>query len=414
VTTLKKLTAYYIAMGMAGLSNVGKNLIYAKILGPEGLGFYSLSILFSTFAMYVCSGGLYEGAMGLFPMMYGESRDGEVRRMRNIAAAGIILFSAALLLAGGLAGLILPFRSWSFRAAVILGISLAGAQIFFVFVLADLRSRMLTTRFGYFILVRSLMSLIFGVLAARRFGFTGVLLSETVIPLILSVFAIRWGTLEFRISMWRPDLVRPLFRLGVPLILNGALTTTGASLDKIFIVAALGAAAFGQYSFAMLLVTGAMMLQAIIYQHVGPLILYRIGGGANPLELLHKLDRYVLFALGGFLVLWYPFTIGIKIAIGRFFPQYLNAVPVLVILYLGGCFALVNHYEHFMIAAKKPEAIIALNVGIILLVAALLGIGMIKHEPLVWFAGVFVGGRAASLLGMRSLAGWSVSRLSYY
>jgi O-antigen/teichoic acid export membrane protein len=411
VTTLKKLTAYYVAMGAAGLINVGKNLIYAKILGPEGLGFYSLSILLSTFAMYVCSGGLYEGAMGVFPMMYGAGRDEEVRRLRNIASGQIVLLSTALLATGAAVSLAIPFKSGEFRNAAVLGIAFAGAQVFFVFVLADLRSRMLTSQFGYFILVRSVLSLFFGFLAARQFGFTGILLSETVIPLILSVFAIKWGTQEFRLRLARPAEVRPLLRVGLPLMVNGLATTTAANMDKFFIVGVLGTGIFGQYSFAMLLVTGSMMIQAIIYQHVGPLILYRIGGGTDPVFLLHKLDRYVIIALAGLLALWYPLASVVRAVVEKFFPQYHQAVPIFVILYLGACFILISHFEHFIVALKKTELIVILNLAVIVLVTVLLWLGLVGHKPLSWFAGVFVAGRAASVLGLRALAGWAVSRL---
>jgi O-antigen/teichoic acid export membrane protein len=398
-------------MGVAGLINVGRNLIYAKILGPEGLGFYSLSILLSTFAMYVCSGGLYEGAMGVFPMMYGAGRDEEVRRLRNIASGQIVLLSTALLATGAAVSLAIPFKSGEFRNAVVLGAAFAGTQVFFAFILADLRSRMLTAQFGYFILVRSVLSLFFGVLMARRFGFTGILLSETIIPLILSIFAIKWGTQEFRLRLARPVEVRPLLRVGLPLIASGFATTTAASMDKFFIVAALGTGVFGQYSFAMLLVTGALMVQAIIYQHVGPLILYHIGGGTDPAFLLRKLDRYVLAALAGLLALWYPFAAAVHAAVGKFFPQYHQAAPIFVILYLGACFILVSHFEHFVVALKKTELIVVLNLGVVVLVTVLLGLGLVGHKPLGWFAGVFVAGRAANVLGLRALAGWAASRL---
>lgn len=413
-SSARSLPVYYVAMVMAGVINVVKNLIYAKLLGPDGLGFYSLSILLSTFAMYLCSGGLYEGAMGVFPLLYGAGRDKEVRRLRNIASGQIVLLSTVLLATGAAVSLAIPFKSGEFRNAAVLGIAFAGAQVFFVFILADLRSRMLTVQFGYFILVRSVLSLLFGVLTARRFGFTGILLSETIIPLILSVFAIKWATREFRLGFARPADVRPLLRVGLPLMTNGFATTTAASMDKFFIVGALGTGVFGQYAFAMLLVTGAMMAQAIIYQHVGPLILYRIGGGTDPVILLRKLDRYVLAALAGLLALWYPFAAAVRIVVGKFFPQYHQAAPIFVILYLGACFILVSHFEHFIVALKKPELIVVLNLGIVVLVTVLLWLGLVGHKPLGWFAGVFVAGRAANVLGLRALAGWAASRLRRY
>jgi O-antigen/teichoic acid export membrane protein len=349
--------------------------------------------------------------MGVFPMMYGAGRDKEVRRLRNIASGQIVLLSTALLATGAAVSLAIPFKSGEFRNAAVLGIAFAGAQVFFVFVLADLRSRMLTVQFGYFILVRSVLSLFFGVLAARQFGFTGILLSETIISVILSVFAIKWGTQEFRLRLARPAEVRPLLRVGLPLIANGFATTTGASMDKFFIVAALGTGVFGQYSFAMLLITGALMAQAIIYQHVGPLILYHIGGGTDPAYLLHKLDRYVLAALAGLLTLWYPFAAAVRALVGKYFLQYHQAVPILVILYFGACFILVSHFEHFVVALKKTELIVVLNLAVIVLVTVLLWLGLVGHKPLGWFAGVFVAGRAANVLGLRALAGWAASRL---
>jgi O-antigen/teichoic acid export membrane protein len=405
---LSNIYVYYAVMAVAGAIQIGKNLIYARLLGPEALGFYAFALLLSTFGMFFCSFGLYEGAMGLFPVLYGKGKEQDVRSLRNHAAGAITEFTIGVVVLAGFVALLNPFGNQNTGLVFFLGAIFAGSQLFFVFVLADMRCLIKTTSFGLFMLLRAILSLGFGVLAARAFGYRGILLSETLISLALSPIAIRFGTLHFRLVFGRLSKLKPVFRIGFPLMVNNLVTSMASQLDKFFIIAAFGTLVFGKYSFAMFLITGASMVQAIIYQHIGPSILHRIGRGIPPAQILKRVNRLVFCAILLLAAGWYPFSLAVKRLVPMYFPDYASATDLLKILYVGAGIIAVSHYEHFVVAIQKTEILLVLNFALVIITGAALWAGIRLKLSLLGIAWIFVSSRMAYLSSTMALAKWAV------
>jgi O-antigen/teichoic acid export membrane protein len=196
-------------------------------------------------------------------------------------------------------------------------------------------------------------------------------------------------------------------------MINGLVTTLASNLDRFFIVTVFGTLFFGQYSFAMLLITAASLLQAIIYQHIGPSILFRIGKGQNPHLILKRLNRIVTVVSMSLVVIWFPFRILTKFIIERYFQDYVSTIPLLYILFFGGSLIMISHYEHFVVAIRKTKYLLAINVLIITVISLLFIVGLLLHLPVSWFGTFFVLGRLLYFLSTNVLAKRAVAKLEF-
>ncbi len=397
-------------MTLAGLIGFGKIALYANFLSPIGLGAYSFSLLLLAYGISICSLGLYEGALGVFPVWYGQNFDCRVQTTRNqilgfLCFSGIIfclLSSASLFLDS-----ILPLN-W---LSILLVCAFSSVSTFFLVLLADIRSRLMTLQFGIFMLARGALSLIAGSLLARSYGYIGILSSEICITLFLTIIL---AVIEIeKIGFARPDFAAliPIFRIGFPLMLNGAVTNTASSIDRFFVIAALGTDAFGQYSFAMIIASGGAMLQAILYQQIGPEILYKVGQGLSAAQILKKVNRFIfaLFLLA--VICAYPTFYAAHRVIPLYFSEYYQSLSIFPVVYIGATFSALSVYENFAVALGKTEYVLALNSLIICGVGFASYIFIQHGVSILTFASVYASGRLLYFLATLLMAFWAVNQL---
>lgn len=385
---------YYAIMFIAGIINFIRNIVYAKILGPAELGYYSIAMLISIFGLSFCGLGLYEGSLGTFPIMYGQGKKNEAEVLRNRTSGLILLISGIFISLTCLVAAFYPFQNQLHPKILVICAFFSGFQLYLGFLMIDMRSRMMTLQFGWIMFWRSGLSFIFGMLAAIYFGFIGIILCETIISIILTGFVICYRMENYGLDFDGFSTLKPIFRIGVPLMLNGFIINIASNLEKFFIIAIFGTYLFGQYSFAMLLVTGAALFQGIVYQHIGPGILYRMGNGENVPGLLAKLNKFVMIGGCCLVIFWYPFSEITQFIVSKYFQEYMYTVNLLPIIYMGAGFMILSHYEHFVIAYRKTENILYSNLMIILLVFIFLLTTYLLKLPLIFFAFIFVIGRA--------------------
>jgi|GEM_PF-6578586 len=389
---------YYIVMLVAGIINFIRNIVYAVILGPTELGYYSLAMLIAIFGLSFCSLGLYEGSLSTFPLMYGQGKKKETEILRNKTSGFILLFSTVLIILSFFLAFVYPFQDINHRIMIIVCAIFSGSQLFLSFLLVDIRSRLMTLQFGWLMFCRSGFSFVIGVLAAIYFGFLGIIVGEIFISIILICFVIHYRMEKYHLVFGDISTLKSIFNVGIPLMINGLLTNIASNLEKFFIVAIFGTYLFGQYSFAMILVIGAQLFQGIVYQHIGPEILHRIGKGEDVPGLLLRINQIVIIAGGCFILLWYPFVELSRIIIFNFFQGYDYAINLLSIVYVGAGFIMMSHYEHFIVAYRKTNNILYSNLIIIVITFVfLLAIYLLKL-PLIFFAIAFVIGRAIYFL----------------
>lgn len=389
---------YYVVMFTAGSINFVRNIVYAKVLGPVELGYYSFAILLSIFFLSFCSFGLYEGSLGLFPVMYGQGKVHETEVLRNRTSGTILMLSGLLIFLSLVFSITYPFRNPQHQNMLIACAIFAASQQYLSFLMVDMRSRMMTMQFGWLMLWRSGLSLIAGTAAAIYSGFIGILFCETVISIILIFFVIRYCMDNYHVSFDGLFSLKPIVHIGIPLMINNLIVNIASNLEKFFIISIFGTFLFGQYSFAMLIVTGAALFQGIVYQHLGPSILYKIGNGGNVADLLKRIDKLVMIGGAGLLLFWYPFSEIARFIVRNYFQGYEYTVKLFPIIYIGAGFMILSQYEHFIIAYRKTRNIMFANIAVILLLCIFLFTIYLLKLPVLYFAVSFVIGRGVYFL----------------
>ncbi|MEQ9667163.1 lipopolysaccharide biosynthesis protein [Coleofasciculus sp. G2-EDA-02] len=398
-------------MLLSGLIGLVKISVYAKLLTPIEFGYYSLSLLLSTYGMYICSCGLYEGSMGLFPRWYGEGRSKDVESSRNKIAGFTVISSLALSICIGilLASNILPDMSTGI--AILMAGLFAGVSTLFLLLLADIRSRLMTFEFGIIMFLRSILSIFLGTLLARKYGYVGILGSEIFITGFITAIIARHTIHNFSWNFSEFLALKPIFRVGLPLMLNGFVTSAASNIDRFFVISKWGSTIFGYYSFAMILATGASLIQSILYQQISPEILYRIGRGDSPNKLLANLNRFIIIIFVFLVLFGYPFAVMIKWLIYNYFPEYLPAYSMIPIIYVGASVIIVSHYEYFIVAVGKTEYLLVLNIFVVTVVLLLSVLCSFLELSLISFASIYVIGRILYFISTFLLSRWAVNKL---
>lgn len=408
---LNKAYFYYLLMVFAGLIGLVKTIIYAKLLGPTQLGHYSLVVLLSTYGISICSCGLYEGASAVFPKWYGEGRKGFVELIRNRIIGFTGILTLIYIVSLWIIWVINPFENSLISLTIFLSGVFSGTSVFFLLILADIRSQMMTIEFGVIMFLRSIFSLLFGILAIIHFKFIGLLVSEITILTLIAILVIHYKIHNFAFEFSKFGTLKPIFRVGFPLMINGIATNTASSIDKFFVLTALGSTMFGQYSFSFLIVTGASLIRGIVYQHLCPSILHQIGQGYDPKALFVKLNRmiglFIIFLSG----LWYPLNWLAKVMMQKFLPEYMPSYSIFYVLYIGASIIIISHYEYFIIALGKSEYLLISNIISLIFSTLLLGIGTLYNWSLMSFAWIFVIGRILYFVITFLLSKWAITKL---
>jgi O-antigen/teichoic acid export membrane protein len=389
---------YYALAALAGAIAVAKGVVYAKLLGGVGLGHYSLAILVATYAEFVCHLGLYPGLECYLPALYGAGRAREARDLRNLAAGFIVWSMAGLVAVAAVAAAVCGLEP-IVRSVMVLSALLIGSLMLLGIGVQDLRSRRQTMWLGRVAVTKAALSLTLGALGAWIYGFTGALAAEIVVNLTLFTALVWLACEDFRLRTDEFRRLRPIMRTGVPLVLKNAMNHLALTLDRWCIVAVLGVAAFGQYSFAMLMVSAGLALHAAIWVHLGPQAAYAYGRDANIRAVVRSLDRFTAGTLLVFVLGAIPFSRVVDWAVPRYFAEYQEGGRLLPILYWGVCLQVVAQYEWVAMALKRTGLLMWTTLVTAAVTAALYGAGLALESSLTAFAWIFVGGRTLNVAG---------------
>jgi O-antigen/teichoic acid export membrane protein len=217
----------------------------------------------------------------------------------------------------------------------------------------------------------------------------------------LALFAAltRFVCRDFRFQVGELHRLRPIMRIGVPLVLKNSMNHLSLTLDRWCVVAMLGVFALGQYSFAMLLVSAALALHAAIWVHLGPHAAFAYGRDADLRAFFRSLDLLAGGVLLVFVLGAVPFAWAVDWAVPRYFAEYQEGGRLLPILYWGACFQILAQYEWVPMALKRTGLLFWAALVATAITALLYGSAMWLGLSLTSLAWIFVGGRVLNALG---------------
>jgi O-antigen/teichoic acid export membrane protein len=398
------LAGYYVAMGSAGVLGLLKGLLYARILGSEEMGFYSLYTLIASYGAYVCTLGLYRGLDCVLPAQYGAGADREADRIRNGAAGVILILSLAfLLLFSAGSGILLPARFRRPSMAPVAA-SLTVTTVLFGLAVQELRSRKKTLAMALIVCVKSVLVVGLAPLLALWYGSVGILFMESLISLLVFAFAAKVTCRDFRFTVVRMHELKPLLMVGVPLTLNYFVTDLLLSLDRWCVASTFGIVSLGQYSFALLLVSGGEIVRNTVWSHIGPHAANQFGVDRDAKAFMNRLHRLSLALILMFIAGWLPFRYAVHQIIPHYFKEYLQSGELMSVLYWGVCIQVLDQYEWVPMTFLKTGRLLFLTVLVACATGVLFAVAIAWAWPLAAFAWIYVSGRALLAAGHIVLA----------
>ena len=265
---------------VARLSLVAKAFLLASLLGPHSYGLVAAFTTFVAYAAYLDL-GLFNAQNREIPLLRGGGRTAESRRVASLAFGGVV--SIATIACTALAGVA------ALQAAGVVG----GSPFFFAALafaigaqqLAGFRNSLCYAERQFDVQARGLalaagLDLAVSLIAAARWGATGVLAVAAVGPLVQHLVLRRTPALRVRPRL-EPRMTLRLVQIGIPIGLVWFASTNLITLDKLVVLAALGRTELGLYTLAG--AAGALLMVApnALANLFAPRVLELIGSAPN-------------------------------------------------------------------------------------------------------------------------------------
>lgn len=352
--------SYTPLLGVSAAIMLVKLLVYARLLGVAEFGLFSKALVISTVLSTIGSVGFAVKAQREVPpaLMDGSETRAALIILRTIVvtlliALFVFFFGASAVIAGG--GEV-SLSLW--------GLAVAHGSINHVFTILTVESKSRLEMFRYTadVLARTLLCFGFGALAAFLVGnSSAVLVSEILVTLVLFPHLI--GKLSWHeTSRDADDSMKPLMASLLPgwaewrtaflLFLTTVITLVGLNIDRWIGASALESASFGIYSFALITITAAQVVQQIIGAALFPLLARTsaLSGGAAAFRqaraavlgigLLGLIAVASLLALAPFLV-------------ATWFVEYGPAVEILPFLLFAGLLRASDFWTTYLVVRER-------------------------------------------------------------
>jgi O-antigen/teichoic acid export membrane protein len=324
----KGAKAYFVASLTAQGCALVRNIVLARILGPEKLGLAATLILTATFFDLISDTGgdrfLIQDRDGDRPETQGMVQSVYVLRGLGIAAI-LTVFSATIASFYGD-----PALRWPL---VFLGLSPAIMG----FIHLDIRRKQrhhdfLAEAVGQFI--GESLSLVVTVAAALiTRDFTAALYGLVIRSLVMVVVSHVMRERPYRLGFSRPQAGR-LALFAAPLMINGVIIYLGGQGDRVFIAKLVGAQALGHYSAILLLIYNPSM---VIYRYMNALYLPRLAAArGDPAANRAVSDQLAVLTFGLSVAMAVGFTVvapfAIKLLYGSIYEQSLLVIALIGVL----------------------------------------------------------------------------------
>lgn len=386
------LTPYFMLMGGSALLGLLKSLIFARVLGVEGFGYYSLVDIIVTYGIYAGSWGLLESLNREIPRLLGAGETARAHLLSRAAAGGFVLIAAAVCLAYLLVIRLLVPAGTALFVTFSLGGVLALVNLFFMYTMLLLQARRNTLMVGLAMLGKSVLVLGVGYVLAIRAGLAGAVIGETLGVAVIVIAALAKRMLPI------PDfrsfrLLIPSFKLGLPMMVGNLTMNVGRHIDRIIILGALGVSLFAQYSFAGLVVLAASVAVNIAILYVTPRVSFGVGAGLDLAEYTRRIDRLVVGGLTGGILAFPLFFFATRFAVDVF-PDFEPGVRLMRLLYVAAVLQICTLYQAVLVAGGDAGAIFRQAV----VTTGLTSVGYLgawaMRGSLVLYVAIFVAGWA--------------------
>jgi O-antigen/teichoic acid export membrane protein len=385
---------YVAVMTIAFSIGAVKGFVYAGVLGADQLAYYGLVLLALEFGLYISSWGVLHGLHVELPMAYGRGDPGADEAVGR--AFGALLVTSAITAVVYLAVVTLAATDPDAQIALSLAAVTVAVTLYGEFCALVLRCRQEPMAMAWTYLLRGVLAIVLGSIAAAIWGFKAAIIAEILAIGIAVAFSLHKWLPDVRPLLPTRSTVLPLARTGLPMVISAVVAAAALSADRLFVANTLPDD-FGKYVLAFLIVVGLNGVAGMLTNVVAPQILYARGAGESLTSIRRRVRRIALtivtVALAGL-----PVLLLITTWLGNGpLEEYKEGLAVVPILYLGGVMVVLSTYGWVLIAARRLYVFTAANA-----LAAVVSIGAgllvaLTNPTLAGFAWAFVIGQAVSL-----------------
>jgi len=377
-------------MSVSAVSSFVKVSVFAKVLGAADFSYYAFLEIVLAYGQYAGTCGLLEGLNRQLPIYLSKAKDESAKKLAGEAAGIIgILSISAFTLYSAIVSFLLNDNA-KFTESLILCGAIAIINNFFLLYNLVLVAHQRTTLFAGIMACKNILTVSAGVLLASTFGLWGIFCAEAMVILTLTLIIIFASKQIKYIRFSFHKKLLNTFKVGFPMMLGSLTTSIGRNLDRVTVAYSLGAIIFGQYSFAMIPVSGGIICSNILIQYLTPRVCFAIGKGSSLLSQRKRIDRVVLALLIGS-VAFYPFFYFLTIELQKtIFSDFQLGLQLMRILYFGGMLQIFVVYQSLLVAANEGGMIFRQSVYVVTFSAALCALGFkLSASPYI-FAAIFV------------------------
>ena len=398
----EKKTIYLLLMLTASFFGFLKLIIYPKLISIEDFGIYSLVLSVYIFLVFLGGLGLSEGLLkkGSICFAIGDIKSIKDYFLRALLFSVFIAASIAILLII-ISGI---FFINDVETLVILSLTflLAFATILLNLIDSFIRSQQKYSLFASILALKNIISITLGYMWATSYGVAGIIFSEIVSILFVFASTLLTSIKLSDIKSYNSKSATTLISNGYKVMLTFVLRNVALMLDRWIIVAAVGVAALGYYSFSMILLTICMVLVGFVATIKGPEWISKFKIDNNINKLIINVNTVIWKSLFVLSVFGLIFLFKIEEILNSFYPKYSDSIviSIMFIIYFS-LFAIVPIYlyDWIFIATSREGLLIKINIFATASSLSLYSIVWLMSLGIVAFSWAFFLSRIILLIG---------------
>jgi O-antigen/teichoic acid export membrane protein len=388
-------------MALAMAAAMAKNLVFARLLHPQGFGVYTLALLLSAVGNYAATAGILDGLFREIPILRGQGSTAALQATRNAGVTASLMLGAV---AGVLLSIACAAAEWwqpDLDGLVWAGPMLVGTVALNTLML-DLRTRERSSEYGALLFAKSAVAIAL-IAPLVQFGAAGAVAAETVAMLACAAWCrIRWSD-GLQWAVGDRAVVITLMKRGLPFTGGSVLQNLAMSADRWAVQLRFGSATLGRYAFAMLISSLGLIAINVLQQYAGPRILRAYGATGDRVAVVQKATWLMLILAAVFALAAVPVIVGFRWLVASWYPQYAGAEQLVLGVYAGTVFMTLGFFDILFFAHGDGRWLMVTH-GIVLAAQVLAYVAAAAlSASLETYVIIFAAGRLLSLL-----LGWTL------
>lgn len=344
---------YLLFAFLATFASFIKYFLYAKFFGEEMFSYYSSVELFSAYALYFGSLGIFDGVSLLIPTLKSKS---DYSQKNLIIQESLTFIIVVTLILSSIVGFFTFFYSNINIFLIILVILYISLSNVYNYGLMIINSHSNSSDFVKLTFIKNIFSISISLYVGLSTNLYGLLISEaSILFFILLYISLFKKYFSFSKLFLNINSVINTCKLGFPLLINNLLNNGSRNIERFLLISLGGIVLFGNYSFASIVITVSLSIQGILLQYLMP----RISTNKNNKDILRTYVKYIdqlIIVIAITMIIFYPiFLYIISFISENLIVGFTSGFSVMKYLYFGMLAQFFYLYQSFFFVLKNSK-----------------------------------------------------------